>query len=323
MSNCNLQYCIDKQTAGWCDPNDAGHQYARNECQKTCNICADKTPYAASELSSLHCRRSNDQCSDGEQNGDETGVDCGGSCSVCPVDCVFSETTCTCTSACDKTCDCTDTITITTPAAGRGQACPSATVRTFAGAACPPPAYSQSNYPNGYDLTAAQISTMTCSWTKNQGTAQVTMTSYGFKVNSLCGAGSGCASASGSNPILQCEIDLGFSFTGASASYTIVPLDDNNAIQHPDDSQTMTSWGMSTTEHEGYFSFGTPATIINGGGSAEGKVGWSLEYRGGAWPISFTKGPTAASTVLRFGFCQSYYAEQFRIKDIAAKIWFP
>ena len=135
MSNCNLQYCIDKQTAGWCDPNDAGHQYARNECQKTCDLC--KTPYAASELSSLLGRRSNDQCSDGVQNGDETGVDCGGSCSVCPVDCVSSETTCTCTPACGNTCDCTDTITITTPAAGRGQACPSATVRTFTGAACP------------------------------------------------------------------------------------------------------------------------------------------------------------------------------------------
>jgi hypothetical protein len=78
-----------------------------------------------------------DQCSDGVQNGDETGVDCGGSCTVCPVDCVSSETTCTCTPACDNTCDCTDTITITTPAAGRGQACPSATVRTFTGAACP------------------------------------------------------------------------------------------------------------------------------------------------------------------------------------------
>jgi hypothetical protein len=43
-----------------------------------------KTPYAASELLSRLNGTSHDQCSDGVQNGDETGVDCGGSCSVCP-----------------------------------------------------------------------------------------------------------------------------------------------------------------------------------------------------------------------------------------------
>ena len=141
FAGCTANYCDVYQVCGSfrnrCTPGDPNHNFALLECQKTCGTCADKTPYAASELSSLLGRRSNDQCSDGVQNGDETGVDCGGSCSVCPVDCVSSETTCTCTPACGNTCDCTDTITITTPAAGRGQACPSATVRTFTGTACP------------------------------------------------------------------------------------------------------------------------------------------------------------------------------------------
>jgi len=78
-----------------------------------------------------------DRCSDGEQNGNETGVDCGGSCTVCPVNCTFSETPCTCTPSCGSTCSCTDNITITTPAAGRGKACPGGTNRNFTGAACP------------------------------------------------------------------------------------------------------------------------------------------------------------------------------------------
>jgi hypothetical protein len=117
---CTANYCdMYKVGAGrrsWCSSSAgaAEHNYALEECQKTCGICVAKTPYAASELSIINATIGHDQCSDGVQNGDETGVDCGGSYSVCPVDCVSSETTCTCTPACDKTCDCTDTITITT-----------------------------------------------------------------------------------------------------------------------------------------------------------------------------------------------------------------
>jgi hypothetical protein len=187
---------------------------------------------------------------------------------------------------------------------------------------------------------------MTCSWTKNQVTEKVSMTSYGFKVTNICEGGTGrllrtnnqCPAKS---PVLQCEIDLGFSFgpdfsfAAASASYTVVALgadpeglDDSDVLQHPDDTQPMTSWDMAATDHAGYFSFGTPATIIDGGGKRNcysGTCALDTEAikMGGSTAISFTKGPTAPSTVLRFGFCQSFYLEQFRIKDIAAKIWLP
>jgi hypothetical protein len=150
------------------------------------------------------------------------------------------------------------------------------------------------------------------------------MTSYGFKVNNICEGGTNCPTLS---PVLQCEIDLGFSFIGASASYTVVALDDSDKLQHPDNTQAMTSWDMAATGHDGYFSFGTPATIIDGGGAPAGlpsHLPHSASIKaGGSTPITFAKGPTAPSTVLRFGFCQSYYEEQFRIKDIAAKIWLP
>ena len=91
------------------------------------------------------------------------------------------------------------------------------------------------------------------------------------------------------------------------------------------------AWGVglgSGEDWDGYFSFGTPATIIDGGGKRNcysGTCALDTEAikMGGSTAISFTKGPTAPSTVLRFGFCQSFYLEQFRIKDIAAKIWLP
>eukprot|EP01047_Picozoa_sp_COSAG01_P076242 COSAG01_NODE_13327_length_1600_cov_2.425716_1_plen_359_part_10 len=57
-------------------------------------------------------------CSDGTQNGDETGTDCGGSCSACPVNCVEStaaRSTCTAVGQ--------ELYTLTTAASGGGTAC--------------------------------------------------------------------------------------------------------------------------------------------------------------------------------------------------------
>jgi hypothetical protein len=174
VAGCTAQYCtqyVSGHNSGFhsrCTAGATGHNYALLECQKTCGICVGKTPYAASELSTSTAGTSHDQCSDGEQNGDETGVDCGGSCACCGVDCVSSETTCTCTPACGNTCKCTDTITITTPAAGCGQACPSATVRTFTGASCPVIQYV---FKDGAELkTAVHL------WCSNRAAA---LTTYG------------------------------------------------------------------------------------------------------------------------------------------------
>jgi hypothetical protein len=65
-AGCTANYCTHWYQVGGsrrnrCTPGDPHHNYAILECQKTCGICADKTPYAASELSSLLGRRSNDQ----------------------------------------------------------------------------------------------------------------------------------------------------------------------------------------------------------------------------------------------------------------------
>jgi len=92
-----------------------------------------------------------DRCSDGVQNGNETGVDCGGSCSGCPVNCIFSKTPCSCTASCGSTCSCNENITITTPAAYGGLACPSALAEIVTGPPC------LSKAPSSVDLAANHL----------------------------------------------------------------------------------------------------------------------------------------------------------------------
>jgi hypothetical protein len=216
LSNCNLQFCINQKSLDFCDPNNAGHAHALNECQKTCDIC--KTPYAETEISGLSSRA----------------------------------------------------------------------------------------------LTANELSSVSC--TKFGGTVTMDTTSPGtwkFKdIPTLADPGA----------CWVCDITASETFTAVSASYTLVALHHTTgAAQDPDDTRAMTAWGSDPSGHDGYFSFGTPTTIVDAGGWRSPNNAWD-NRASGQETRTFAQGTAADTNIVRFGFAQSANHENFSIKDLQITI---
>ena len=113
-----------------------------------------------------------------------------------------------------------------------------------------------------------------------------------------------------------CDITVADTFDSVLASYTLRGFDPiTAAATHPDDNFPMTSWGSAATGDGGYFSFGTPATILNRGGTYGGNVGY-----GKTQGFTFAQGSVSAANVIRFGFSQSSTNEDFSLEDLVIKV---
>jgi len=113
-----------------------------------------------------------------------------------------------------------------------------------------------------------------------------------------------------------CDITSTDDFTAVSASYTIRGNDPiTGAVQDPDDNEAMTAWGNDPAGHNGYFSFGTPGTVVNPGGTMGGNVA-----HGTTQSVTWAEGTVAETNIVRFGFDQSANHEDFSIENVAVTI---
>ena len=105
---------------------------------------------------------------------------------------------------------------------------------------------------------------------------------------------------------------------GVGQSYTIRGIDPiTGAVQDPDDSEAMTAWGNDPAGHNGYFSFGTPGTIVNPGGTMGANVAY---YSPNTQSVTWAEGTVAETNIVRFGFAQSANHEDFSIENVAVTI---
>jgi hypothetical protein len=112
-----------------------------------------------------------------------------------------------------------------------------------------------------------------------------------------------------------CDISSSASFEAVEASYTVIPIHpDTGATQDPDDNVKMAVWGERTHNDAGYFSFGTPGTIIDPGGSRGANINTETT-------LTFSRALSDATNVIRLGFAQSAGHEQFSINDIRIKVY--
>ena len=103
-------------------------------------------------------------------------------------------------------------------------------------------------------------------------------------------------------------------FDAVSASYTLRSIDPVSGVAtHPDDNEPMVSWGTDAIGHHGYFSFGTPSTIVNAGGVMGSDVAFTTTTRA----VTFSEGSVAATNIVRFGFSQSGASEDFSIENLS------
>jgi hypothetical protein len=120
----------------------------------------------------------------------------------------------------------------------------------------------------------------------------------------------------GDNAAWVCDVYAAVDFTTVSASYTLYGKHPITGIsQDPDDNEAMTAWGSQPAGHAGYFSFGTPTTIVHGGGDMGGNVA-----AGSSRTVTFAAGTVAATNTVRFGFSQSASHENFRITNVDIQI---
>jgi hypothetical protein len=113
-----------------------------------------------------------------------------------------------------------------------------------------------------------------------------------------------------------CDITIADTFDSVSASYTLRGFDPITGVAtHPDDNQPMGSWGSAATNNGGYFSFGTPGTIVNSGGTYGGDLA-----SGTTKGFVFAPGTVTATNVVRFGFSQSLAVEDFSLEDLVIKV---
>jgi hypothetical protein len=118
-----------------------------------------------------------------------------------------------------------------------------------------------------------------------------------------------------------CDITSTDDFTAVSASYTIRGIDPiTGAVQDPDDNEAMTGWwGKDAAGDNGYFSFGTPGTVVNPGGTMGANVA-----HGTTQSVIWAEGTVAKTNIVRFGFAQSYNNhEDFSIENVAVTITVP
>lgn len=121
--------------------------------------------------------------------------------------------------------------------------------------------------------------------------------------------------ASESRTTFVCDITASEEFTAVSASYEL--FHEGASHNGPDDDEAMTAWGADPAGKDaGYFSFGTPTTIVGAGGTN----GPDLGQKGGKVKLTFAEGPVAATNVVRFGFSQSSPSETFSINNFQMTI---
>jgi len=116
-----------------------------------------------------------------------------------------------------------------------------------------------------------------------------------------------------------CDITAaGVTFDKLAVSYTVVPKDAGDTDTYPDDDAPMTAWGVQPPGHKGYFSVGTPKTILHAGGTQG-------NFRPGPTSgipktFTFSTGSTDRTWTVRLGFSQSERFEDFSIKDLVITI---
>merc|ERR1711972_166078 len=109
-----------------------------------------------------------------------------------------------------------------------------------------------------------------------------------------------------------CEVTLAENFDHViEASYEVYCDPNQHEDHYPEDDVPMSDW-LSTVGHSGYFSFGTPETILDVGGT-----------NGRQWNCGrheFVVGDVQPGNVLRFGFYQNNAFDLFEIRDVRIKV---
>ena len=123
----------------------------------------------------------------------------------------------------------------------------------------------------------------------------------------------------GTSAVFVCDITADSAFESVEASYNLIQADPvTKKAQDPDDNQAMKAWGEDATGHNGYFSFGTPGNIVDGGGSRNKVI---QANHGKEIQLHFPRGDVNPTTTIRFGFCQSANHEDFSITNLNITIY--
>ena len=160
-------------------------------------------------------------------------------------------------------------------------------------------------------LTAAELATATCTRGMGTVTMDVSSTQWDFH---------GIPTDAANSAAWYCDVTTSDDFTAVDASYRLTSVDPvTGAVQDPDDTSAMSSWGADTgNNHAGYFSFGTPTTVLDAGGTRGGNLGYGTP--GNQVQLNWQGGNVAQTNVVRFGFSQSANHEDFTIDNLVINI---
>eukprot|EP00937_MAST-01D_sp_MAST-1D-sp2_P003087 g3087.t1 len=160
-------------------------------------------------------------------------------------------------------------------------------------------------------VTASELANAQC--TKGTGTVTMDVSSNKWEFHGI--PEDHIASAA-----WYCDVTTTDEFIAVDASYRLTSVDPKtSAVQDPDDNAAMTSWGADTgPNHSGYFSFGTPTTVLDAGGTRGGNLGYQTPNN--QVDVTFQGGSVSKTNVVRFGFSQSANHEDFSIDNVVINL---
>jgi hypothetical protein len=152
-----------------------------------------------------------------------------------------------------------------------------------------------------YTVSSADLQAATCSRVAGTaGTAQyLTSVTLGLSFTGF--------PSSASNPtVLRCDIPIPVQFLTVEGSFTL----DRSTSNLPDDNQPCTTWGMQTSSDRGYFAWGTPDQIVDGGGRRSSNIAANTVTTISRVTLA------APARVLRVDVCQSAVGEDAYFRNI-------